>query len=66
MDGILTIELDGQPVSEVGPGAIFDPAMRAPQSKERVTVRARTGCRLGVIDRDYFATEALLAVAKAR
>jgi hypothetical protein len=63
LDGILVIELDQQPVSEVGPGAIFDPSKRAPESKRRVTVRARTPCRLAVITRAALDDQALAAVA---
>ena len=31
----------GNPVLEAGPGAIFDPTLRTPESKLHVTVRAR-------------------------
>ena len=41
LDGILLIEYDGNPVLEAGPGAIFDPTLRTPESKLHVTVRAR-------------------------
>jgi hypothetical protein len=63
LDGILVIELDQEPVSEVGPGAIFDPSKRAPESKRRVTVRARTPCRLAVIARERLDGPGLEAVA---
>ena len=63
LDGLLTIEADGEPVADAGPGAIFDPALRTPQSKEHVTVRARTHCRLAVMPRDLLDSEALLDVA---
>jgi hypothetical protein len=52
LDGILVIEVDRRPVSEVGPGAIFDPSKRAEESKRPVTVRARTPCRSAVMDRE--------------
>ncbi len=51
LDGILVIELDSEPISEVGPGAIFDPAMRTAESKARVEVRAATDCRLAIVHR---------------
>ena len=54
---------DGNPVLEAGPGAIFDPTLRTPESKLHVTVRARTPCRLAVLRRDPLDSEALLGVA---
>jgi hypothetical protein len=63
LDGLLLIEIEHKPVLEAGPGAIFDPAMRTPYSKEHVTVRATTPCRLAVLPRDQLDSDALLGVA---
>jgi hypothetical protein len=63
LDGLLVIEMDGNPVSEVGPGAIFDPTLRSPESKQHVSVRARTPCRLAVLPREELDQESLLQVA---
>lgn len=63
LDGLLVIEMDRQPAVEVGPGAIFDPSMRTPYSKEHVTVRARTPSRLAVLPRSQLDNQALLGVA---
>lgn len=63
LDGLLVIEIDGKPVSEVGPGAIFDPTLRTSESKQHVTVRARTPCRLAVLPREGLDQESLLQVA---
>ncbi len=63
LDGILSIELDGTAITEVGPGAIFDPSRRTAESKQRVTVRARTDCRLAVVGRKELDDDALEAVA---
>jgi len=63
LDGLLVIEFDGKPIVEVGPGAIFDPAKRTRVSKEHVTVRTRTPCRLAVLARDRLDGDALLSVA---
>lgn len=38
--------------------------MRTPYSKQHVTVRARTRCRLAVLPRDQFGSQALLGVAE--
>jgi hypothetical protein len=64
LDGILVIDLDETPVSEVGPGAIFDPVLRTPLSRQHARVRARTACRVAVIERSLFDTNALLAVSR--
>ena len=63
LDGLLLFEIDGRPALDAGPGAIFDPAMRAPESKRHVTVRAKTRCRLAVIPRAQLDSQALLGVA---
>jgi hypothetical protein len=63
LDGILVIELDGKAVSEVGPGAIFDPSRRTADSKARVQVRATTDCRLAVVRRIDLNDDAMRAVA---
>jgi hypothetical protein len=63
LDGLLVIEIDRQPAVEAGPGAIFDAALRTPESKEHVTVRAQTPCRLAVLPRDQLDSQALLGVA---
>jgi hypothetical protein len=57
------IEIDGRPAIEVGPGAIFDPALRTPESKARVEVLARTACRLALTPRENLDDQALLHVA---
>lgn len=64
LDGLLLFEVDRQPAAEAGPGAIFDPALRAPESVARVTVRAQTPCRLAVVPRDQLDSQALLGVAE--
>jgi hypothetical protein len=63
IDGILVIEIDGKPGIEVGPGAIFDPALRTAESKARVSVRAQTASRLAVMPRDQLDNQALIDVA---
>jgi len=63
LDGLLLIEIDHQPVLEAGPGAIFDPSARTSYSKQHVTVRATTACRLAVLPRALLDSQALLGVA---
>ena len=66
LDGLLVIEIDHRPAVEAGPGAIFDPVLRTQDSKDHVTVRARTPCRLAVVPRADLDTEALLGAAAAQ
>ena len=66
LDGLLVIEFDHKPVAEAGPGAIFDPALRTQQSKEHITVRAQTPCRLAVVPRDGLDADALVGAAAAQ
>jgi hypothetical protein len=66
LDGLLIIEIDRRPAAEAGPGAIFDPVLRTQDSKEHVSVRAQTPCRLAVVPRDRLDEEALLGTAAAQ
>jgi hypothetical protein len=66
LDGLLVIEIDNQPAAEAGPGAIFDPALRTQESKDHVTVRAQTPCRLAVVRRGGLDDQALLGAAAAQ
>jgi hypothetical protein len=63
LDGLLLIEVDRQPALEAGPGAIFDPSARTSYSRQHVTVRATTACRLAVLPRAQLDSRALLGVA---
>ena len=63
LDGVLVIEIDSRPAIEVGPGAIFDPALRTPESKARVRVRAQTDCRIALMPRQRLDDRVLLEVA---
>ncbi len=66
LDGLLLIEIDQQPAAEAGPGALFDPVLRTAQSKDHVTVRAQTSCRLAVVPRSGLDEAALLGAAAAQ
>jgi hypothetical protein len=66
LDGLLIIEIDHQPAAEAGPGAIFDPVSRTQESKDHVTVRAQTPCRLAVVPRGGLDDQALLGAAAAQ
>lgn len=66
LDGLLVIEIDHQPAAEAGPGAIFDPVLRTQDSKDHVTVRAQTPCRLAVVPRSGLDSQALLGATAAQ
>jgi hypothetical protein len=63
LDGLLVIDVDDQPVLEAGPGAIFDPSARTAYSKQHITVRAATACRLAVLPRAQLDSQDLRGVA---
>src|SRR5579859_3521619 len=65
-----TLRADGSSAAEIAaaspgsrPGAIFDPSARTSYSKQHVTVRATTACRLAVMPRALLDSQALLGVA---
>ena len=66
LDGLLVIEIDRRPAAEAGPGAIFDPVLRTQYSKDHVTVRAQTPCRLAIVPRSGLDGQALLGTATAQ
>jgi hypothetical protein len=66
LGGLLLIDIDQQPAAEAGPGAIFDPVLRTQQSKDHVTVRAQTPCRLAVVPCSRLDDQALLGAAAAQ
>jgi Cyclic nucleotide-binding domain len=46
LDGILTVEVDGEPVAEVGPGAILGERAALEGGTRTATLRAQTRCRV--------------------
>jgi CRP-like cAMP-binding protein len=65
-DGVLRVEIDGQPVTEVGPGAIVDEMALLQEGRRIATLRAVTPCRIAVIPKDRIDRQALQEVAKSR
>jgi hypothetical protein len=66
LDGLLVVNIDGEPAVEVGPGAVYDPRTRPPESKAHVRVAARTPCRLAVLARAQLDDRALLDVSSEK
>jgi hypothetical protein len=66
LDGVLAVEVDGEEVAEIGPGAILGERAILEGGKRMATLRARTRVRVGVIPADRIAEEALEELAAGR
>jgi hypothetical protein len=49
LDGVLAVEIDGQDVAEIGPGAIVGEKALLEGGMRTATLRARTRCRIAVV-----------------
>ncbi|HEX2363078.1 MAG TPA: cyclic nucleotide-binding domain-containing protein [Jiangellaceae bacterium] len=65
-DGVLVVEIDGKPVTEVGPGAIVGEMALLEGGRRTATLRAVTPCRIAVVAGDQLDHDALAEVARAR
>lgn len=65
-DGVLEVEIDGELVTEVGPGAILGEMALLEQGRRTATLRAVTPCRVAVVPGDRIDRNALAEVARAR
>jgi CRP-like cAMP-binding protein len=65
-DGVLRVEVDGKPVTEVGPGAIVGEMALLQEGRRMATLRAVTPCRVAVVPKDRIDRQALQEVAKSR
>jgi CRP-like cAMP-binding protein len=65
-DGVLRLEIDGKPVTEVGPGAIVGEMALLLQGRRTATLRAVTPCRVAVVPKGRIDRQALEEVAKGR
>jgi Cyclic nucleotide-binding domain len=65
-DGVLSVEQDGQPVVEVGPGAILGEMALLEGGRRTATLRAVTRCRVAVVPGDRVDRQALAEVARRR
>lgn len=53
LDGVLAVEVDGEEVAEIGPGAILGERAVLEGGRRTATMRARTGCRVGVFPAEH-------------
>ena len=65
-DGVLRVEIDGQPVAEVGPGAIVGELALLQEGRRMATLRAVTPCRVAVVPKDRIDRKALEEIARGR
>jgi hypothetical protein len=65
-DGVLQVEVDGEPVTQVGPGAILGEMALLQDGRRTATLRALTPCRVAVVPRDQIDRAALEEIAAGR
>ena len=66
LDGVLAVEVDGEEVAELGPGAILGELAGVEAGKRTATLRARTRCRVGVVPAELIDRAALEKLAAGR
>ena len=64
LDGVLSVEVDGETVAELGPGAILGERAILEGRGRTSTLRATTPCRLAVVPREEVSTDALAQLSK--
>jgi hypothetical protein len=65
LDGMLAVEVDGEPVAEVGPGALLGERALLEGGKRTATLRAATPVRVAVVPADAIDDSALPELAAA-
>jgi Cyclic nucleotide-binding domain len=65
-DGVLRVEIDSRPVTEVGPGAILGEMALLEGGRRMATLRAVTPCRVAVVPKDQIDREDLEELAAGR
>ncbi len=66
LDGVLSVEVDGELVAEIGPGAILGEGAALGDGTRMGTLRARTKCRVGVIPPEVIERSAMEQLAAGR
>jgi CRP-like cAMP-binding protein len=64
LDGVLSVDVDGKALAEVGPGAILGERALLEGGKRTATLRALTPARVAVASADQVSEEALAELAK--
>jgi CRP-like cAMP-binding protein len=64
LDGVLSVEVDGQPLADVGPGAILGERALLEDGRRTSTLRAATRCKVAVFTAVGIDESALAKVAR--
>jgi hypothetical protein len=64
LDGVLDVVVDGEPIAEVGPGAILGERAVLEGGRRTATLQARTKCRVAVARADAVDREALATLSE--
>ena len=59
LDGVLVVDVDGEPVAEVGPGAVLGERAVLEGGARTSTLRAATKCRVAAVPADRIDRDAL-------
>jgi CRP-like cAMP-binding protein len=63
LDGMLDVEVDGEVVAQVGPGAILGVRASIEGGTRTATLRAASRCRVVVLPRDLLDQSEIVAIA---
>jgi hypothetical protein len=66
LDGVLTAEVDGEPVAEIGPGAVLGERAILEGGTRTATLRAQTPCRVAVVSAELLDRGSLDALSASR
>lgn len=66
LDGVLAVEVDGEVITEVGPGSILGEGAALSGGRRNATLRAVTPCRVAVARADDLDRDALAAIRDRR
>jgi CRP-like cAMP-binding protein len=65
LDGVLSVEIDGQPLTELGPGAILGERSVVEQGRRTATLRALTKVKVAVATAADLDPEALVELSRS-
>ena len=64
LDGVLGVEVDGEPLTELGPGAILGERAVLESGVRTSTLRAVTKCKVAAVGADHLDVDALAEISK--
>jgi hypothetical protein len=66
LDGVLAVEVDGEEVAEIGPGAVLGERSQLDGGRRTATLRARTACRVAVVPGELLDRRSLEQLSEGR